>query len=1277
MAGPNPYAKALGGRASGSDKATKTSSNKTEKVKHDTSTSKLVGQKVPASSNKSTAASSKAQQSNIANANESNDTKQVLRREVLALGGDEAEVEMLLALSDSESEIEDDQDNVQAKSTKDKSLSKDLKSFMKGLDFAAVGGAAVVQDDDAEDEQDSEEDGDESSEEEEADDDEDDDTEAAAVEEDEAPPSEVTTPEVASVKKESKREREDRKIAERESAKQAERELKEKLSADKELQIKTPKIKSPWIVDPTPQWYAVPVPTASNEPRPSASVISNLTARAGELLKKENDMYSASMSPAPKGAAPPPPNGLSKADQIFIQQILTSGTSSDKVSALLLLVASSPLHTMHYLDQLANIAKKKSRDQSGKAVRGIVEWWRGNDGEGGGAPSRKLRAFSDQPGLATVAKAVDMLEKGKGKQREDEDGLTKREIDQALVVYAYEDWLKKWFFGILQALEQMSVDNLPHPRQIAVLHLSGLLRDKPEQEGNILRLLVNKLGDTNRNIASKTSHHLLQILQVHPGMTPIIVREVSALILKPTGSGAASTSNSAPGKHIRFGGDGDSTKKSNDKTAASSKKPRDAGSEHARYYGIITLNQIMIKKGQTEVANRLIEVYFEVFGDILGRLEENGDDAIKDDVDTGSSSLKRKRGDNFKGNKKRGGKGKADDDKAGEVDEAESKLVAAILTGVNRAFPYAQIDDEAVKKRLDTLYRITHNGTFNVSIQALMLIYRMSEMQKDVSDRFYRTLYNSLHDPRLGPSSKQALYLNLLFKAVKADKQLPRVMAFVKRLMQVMVGLDVVFILGSLFIVGELMTSTIGLFDMLVRSEEAARKISSAETKSDDKSHENLGYDGKKREPLGAGADKSCLWEIVPLLNHWHPTVASQANQVLRGQPLSATAELEQHSLNHFLDRFVYRDLKKTLTTKGSSMMQPGVPGQDKTGRIVVVKGAMRGEENVVNSEAFRKKDVTNVPVDQIFFHKYFTSKSALDETKRDNLQRRKNRKGEGFSSDEEAQEDDDEASIADLVDGREDEASLDGFAEAMASGDDEGLHVDEDEDEDEDDDSVSFELIDDDGKSVEADEDEIWQAMQKSMPDLDAGSDDEDDVAADGADQDLLGEEEDDVDVAEFAYSSDSELGIDDFGMMEAPDSIDGDGHAGIFQNADEDEDDEEEDDLGSLAELAEDDDEDEDGDAEMMDDDDSEQEQDEQDDQQDDDDAEFDSDDATLLEDEDDLVDSDDEVSVDDAEVKDGKKKTGKAGQNKKQKLKHMPMFASAEDYAHLLGGSDDESV
>jgi ribosome biogenesis protein MAK21 len=104
---------------------------------------------------------------------------------------------------------------------------------------------------------------------------------------------------------------------------------------------------------------------------------------------------------------------------------------------------------------------------------------------------------------------------------------------------------------------------------------------------------------------------------------------------------------------------------------------------------------------------------------------------------------------------------------------------------------------------MDTLFKITHAGTFNTSIQALQLIFQVSQARHVVSDRFYRTLYDSLFDSRLVTSSKQAMYLNLLFKALKADASLPRVMAFVKRLLQ-MLGLhQPPFICGALYLLGE------------------------------------------------------------------------------------------------------------------------------------------------------------------------------------------------------------------------------------------------------------------------------------------------------------------------------------------------------------------------------------------------------------------------------------------------------------------------------------------
>ena len=113
----------------------------------------------------------------------------------------------------------------------------------------------------------------------------------------------------------------------------------------------------------------------------------------------------------------------------------------------------------------------------------------------------------------------------------------------------------------------------------------------------------------------------------------------------------------------------------------------------------------------------------------------------------------------------------------------------------------------------------------------------------------------------------------------------------------------------------------------------------------------------------------------VPLLQHYHPSVVLHAEQLLAGQPISAAADLEQHSLNHFLDRFVYREVKKTIPTKGSSMMQSGVPGQDGTGRIVLKKGPARGEDSMVNSEGFRSKDTADIPVDQVCL---FAPRSAI-----------------------------------------------------------------------------------------------------------------------------------------------------------------------------------------------------------------------------------------------------------------------------------------------------------
>ena len=82
--------------------------------------------------------------------------------------------------------------------------------------------------------------------------------------------------------------------------------------------------------------------------------------------------------------------------------------------------------------------------------------------------------------------------------------------------------------------------------------------------------------------------------------------------------------------------------------------------------------------------------------------------------------------------------------------------------------------------------------------------------------------------------------------------------------------------------------------------------------------------------------------------------------------------DLELHTLIHFLDRFVYRNPKKSFTgPRGSSIMQP-MTGGDTSGLLLAGRPKIRMQP--VNTEAFWKKESTKVDADEVFFHQYFNT---------------------------------------------------------------------------------------------------------------------------------------------------------------------------------------------------------------------------------------------------------------------------------------------------------------
>lgn len=932
------------------------------------------------------------------------------------------------------------------------------------------------------------------------------------------------------------------------------------------------------LVTPAPQWMGISLDALEGASSSSSSAASlshdkvvSLLAEGNAILSSENATYHSLLNSGSHSMTAAL-GGLTPSDAKFISSLLgdTSsisgsagggGTLSDRIAAHALLLGSSPWHNLRSLDALVTMAGKKSREESGRATRALADWFAG---AGLGSSGRKLRYFRDQPELAATATAS----ASRGKQ-------------QRLCLFAFEDRLKKTYFSFLQTLENQSHDPLPFVRQQAVSQTFILLREKSEQEQNLMRLLVNKLGDGEKSVASKATNNLLELLNVHPNMKAIVTREVGELIRKPTRSTARAADKETTKRHHN----------------------------HAKYYGVLALNQIMLTRQDVPVANSLIQLYFELFEEALDE-EAKRPDADKAEGGEDAEQQPKKKKDRWRDKKgKKGGKGNDTAATASPVAETEGKMMAAILTGVRRAFPFAQLETNVFDKHLSTLFRITHSSSFNIAVQALQLIYVVATSSTTTStaliDRFHSSLYSSMLDNRLATTSKTAMYLNLCFKAMRVDVDEDRRAAEVKRLVQILAHMDVEFVCGALFLIGELIRAHPRLRGMITDPEDDDEEVvrDQPEDGEDDADADettatkpltattpSTSYDARKRDPRFARAAPTCLWEVHPLLHHHHPTVRLLTTQLIQGKALTTTPDLTLYSLSHFLDRFVYRNAKKPSATsnaaKGASGMQPAIAaaGSGEDG-VRKVKGWV-GDE--VNTEKFWKKKVEDVPVDSVFFHHYFTLKG-----KRDAKAGGKKGKKAGSDEDDDSEDDDEEMeSVGSDVDVDEAEAGS----------------VDDD---------------DSDNDSDDSEEREIWKAMKATMP-------------AEDGDAELMddSDDEDDEDLAELDYtdSEEEEAGEDDEAAADQDDASSDDGEEGMF--------DEEEDDLLPFAEF----------------------------------------DDGASSEEDDAAAGASagkkrgrDEVDEDE----DGSKPKSKSQQRRaeRKKRKAMPTFASADDYAHLLGGDDDE--
>jgi len=198
-------------------------------------------------------------------------------------------------------------------------------------------------------------------------------------------------------------------------------------------------------------------------------------------------------------------------------------------------------------------------------------------------------------------------------------------------------------------------------------------------------------------------------------------------------------------------------------------------------------------------------------------------------------------------------------------------------------------------------------------------------------DRYYRALYEQLLRVHLSKPAKLDEFFALVFKSVKSDSNSVRVLAFVRRIIQMAMLNEASYTAASLLIVSELIREKTDLrfqlysFDTITKSKKTRNDSDSEEEhfvdvdKEDQKKTElpkdtkkyNDLYDPLKREPKWANAESSALFELIQLTYHTHPTVSLWATKLLEGEVINYNGDpLLDFGLANFLDRIAYKNPK-------------------------------------------------------------------------------------------------------------------------------------------------------------------------------------------------------------------------------------------------------------------------------------------------------------------------------------------------------------------------------
>ena len=470
-------------------------------------------------------------------------------------------------------------------------------------------------------------------------------------------------------------------------------------------------------------------------------------------------------------------------DDRYMSQVLRSGTMADKVAAMTLMVQESPIHRLETLDSLLSTAKA-GKHTAKMAIDSLKEVFSSRSGLPG---DRRLVTLENRPPLP--------------------------QSSDRQVLWLFEEKLKQRYSAFVQVVQGYLKHSASELRRFAAETCAHLLKSKPEQEAELLALLVNKLGDPDPSVSARASQLLAEVLKQHRAMTGVVVEEIQGF---------------------------------------TARAPKGSVGAKARLAAVACLSQVYLSSELEPVATSLVKMYLALF---------------VASVDAG---------------------------------DLQTKLLAALLTGVARALPYARkgVLDASTSKELDALFGLAHAGTGPARVRALQLLERLSSEAPVLRSRFERALYAALHAPETRTPSKPALLLNVVFRACKTGDA----SALLKRCVQVALHNSPQVACASTYLVSNVFEKRPDLGKALIAgraSEDDWRLL-------------------LKRDPSHAAPGK--LWELHSLRTHYHPSCRAWAEKVASSKTISYGGDpLVDFGLMRFLDRFAYRNPKQRSRQHGHS----------------------------------------------------------------------------------------------------------------------------------------------------------------------------------------------------------------------------------------------------------------------------------------------------------------------------------------------------------------------